>query len=170
MQWGKVLFSGLNCFEEDFENMGEERVENLAGQAVAPLHKSSAQRYEQWKRMDLAAIALETMPKQVDKAKVLDDLLKLHSDFAEDLSEEISAPELKPSVETTFHKLGDTTVKIGMETKQEPLTGFEMFLRKLFDGDAYSADFIEPQQPGSFQEFLPFSVRHNNACFRRFQM
>jgi hypothetical protein len=45
-------------------------------------------RYEQWKRMDLSAVALETMPKQVDKAKVLDDLLKLHGDFARNLSEE----------------------------------------------------------------------------------
>ena len=68
--------------------MGESKGENLAGQAVAPFHESSAQRYEQWKRMDLSAIALETMPKQVNKTKVLDDLLKLHSDFAEDLSQE----------------------------------------------------------------------------------
>lgn len=49
------------------------------------------ERYEQWKRMDLSAVALETMPKQVNKAKVLDDLLKLHSDFAENLSEETYA-------------------------------------------------------------------------------
>ncbi len=67
--------------------MEEPKVENLAGQIVAPFNKSST-RYEQWKRMDLSAIALETMPKQVDKNKVLNDLLKLHNDFAEDLSEE----------------------------------------------------------------------------------
>ena len=50
-----------------------------------------AGRYEQWKRMDLSALALETMPKQVNKAKVLDDLLRLHSDFEENLCEEMHA-------------------------------------------------------------------------------
>ena len=150
--------------------MEEERVENLAGESVAPLHKSSAQWYEQWKRTDLAAIALETMPKQVNRAKVLDDLLKLHSDFAEDLSEEISAPEIKSSLETTFHKLEDTTFKISVEKKQEPLTGFETFLRKLVYGDTHSRTAIEPQQPSRFPEFLPFSVRLNNVYFLRFQM
>jgi len=150
--------------------MGEERTENLAGQAVAPLYKSFTQRYEQWKRMDLSAIALETMPKQVDKAKVLDDLLKLHSDFAEDLSEEISVPALKPSVETTSHKLGETTFKIGMERKQGFLTSLEMFLRKFFDGDAHGRTFIKSQQPGSLQEPLPFSVRDNNTHFLSFQI
>jgi len=80
---------GQSCFEgEGFGNMGESKGENLAGQAVAPFHESSAQRYEQWKRMDLSAIAFETMPRQVDKAKVLYDLLELHCDFAEALSEE----------------------------------------------------------------------------------
>jgi len=58
--------------------MGE-RMNDLAG------------RYEQWKRMDLSALALETMPKQVNKAKVLDDLLRLHSDFEENLCEEMHA-------------------------------------------------------------------------------
>ena len=128
------------------------------------------ERYEQWKRMDLSAIALETMPKQVDKATVLDDLLKLHSDFAEDLSEEISVPALKTSVETTCHRLGGPPVKIDREKRQGFLTGLEMFLRKFFDCDARSAAFIEPQQPSSFHESLPFSVRDSNAHFLSFQI
>ena len=44
--------------------------------------------YEQWKRKDLSAVALETLPKQVNINKVLDDLLKLHCEYLEDLSEE----------------------------------------------------------------------------------
>ena len=44
--------------------------------------------YEQWKRANVLAVACETMPKQVDKDKVLNDLLRLHSEFVEDLSEE----------------------------------------------------------------------------------
>jgi hypothetical protein len=57
-------------------------VENLAGQAIIPYNKSFSKRYEQWKKADLLAIALETMPKQVDKDKVLDNLIKLKSDRA----------------------------------------------------------------------------------------
>jgi len=150
--------------------MGEERVENLARQAIAPFHKSFTQRYEQWKRMDLFVIAIETMPKQVDKGKVLGDLLKLHRGFGEDLSEEISVPAQKPSVETTFHKLVETPVKISMKKEQGLLTSLEMFLRKLFDGDAHGAAFIKPQQPGGFQESLPFSLRNNDTHFLSFQM
>ena len=65
-----------------------EEIENLERQALRPFCKSFTQRYEQWKRGNLLAVALETMPKQVDKAKVLDDLLKLHCTRAENLSEE----------------------------------------------------------------------------------
>jgi hypothetical protein len=83
-----IPLPGQSCFErDDFKNMEIPKVENPAGQIVAPFDKSST-RYEQWKRMDLSTIALETMPKQVDKNRVLIDLLKLHKDFAEDLSEE----------------------------------------------------------------------------------
>jgi len=149
-----------------------EEIENLDQQALRPFCKSFTKRYEQWKRGNLLAVALETMPKQVDKAKVLDDLLKLHSDFAEDVNEEIGAPALEPSVETISHKLGETTFEISMEKKQKQrfLTSLEMFLHKLFEGDAHSADFIEPQQPGSSQESLPFSVQDNNPHFLSFQI
>jgi hypothetical protein len=68
--------------------MEESKKENLVGKNAGSFYRASSQRYEQWKRMDLSTIALETMPKQVDKTKALNDLLKLHSDFTEDLSEE----------------------------------------------------------------------------------
>ena len=44
--------------------------------------------HEAWKRKDLLARASETMPKQVDKEKVLNDRRKLHCEYIEDLSEE----------------------------------------------------------------------------------
>lgn len=47
-----------------------------------------AKLHEAWKRKDLLARASETMPKQVDKEKVLNDLRKLHCEYIEDLSEE----------------------------------------------------------------------------------
>ena len=47
-----------------------------------------AKLHEGWKRKDLLVRASETMPKQVDKDKVLDDLRKLHCEYTEDLSEE----------------------------------------------------------------------------------
>ena len=82
---------GQSCFEgEGFENMAETRVENLAGQAIAPFYKSFTKRYEQWKRADLLVVALENMPKQVNQDKVLDNLIRLKCDRAHvlNLSEE----------------------------------------------------------------------------------
>ena len=68
--------------------MAESRVENLARQAIAPFHKSFTKRYEQWKRKDLLAIALQTLPKQVKKDKVLYNLAKLNWERAGNLKEE----------------------------------------------------------------------------------
>ncbi len=66
-----------------------EEVENLERQALKPFCKSFAKRYEQWKRGNLLEVALETMPKQVNKDRVLDNLLRLYSAREECLSEEI---------------------------------------------------------------------------------
>ena len=66
-----------------------EEVGNLEQQALRPFCKSFTKRYEQWKRGNLLVVALETMPKQVKRDKVLDNLLKLYSTRAEDLNEEI---------------------------------------------------------------------------------
>jgi hypothetical protein len=48
----------------------------------------SARHYEQWKRADVLVVACETMPQQVDREKVLNDLRKLHNQYVEDLTEE----------------------------------------------------------------------------------
>ena len=87
-QW-RSLFLGLKGLKEKasrtegegFENMGETGT-NLTGRA------SFGKRYEEWKRANVLEVALENMPKQIDKDKVLDALLKLHSDYVENLSEE----------------------------------------------------------------------------------
>jgi len=65
-----------------------EEIENLEQQALRPFCKSFTKRYEQWKRGNLLAVALETMPKQVNRDKVLDNLLKLYFARVENLSEE----------------------------------------------------------------------------------
>jgi hypothetical protein len=65
-----------------------EEMRNLEQQALRPFCKSFTKRYEQWKRGNLLAVALETMPKQVNRDKVLDNLLKLYFARVENLSEE----------------------------------------------------------------------------------
>jgi hypothetical protein len=71
MQWRQCSFLG-----EGFENMAE----NLAENFIAPLRKTNNQRYEQWKKANLFRVALETMPKQVNQNKVLDNLIRLNSE------------------------------------------------------------------------------------------
>jgi hypothetical protein len=68
--------------------MEETAVRNLEQEALRPFCKSFTKRYEQWKRGNLLAVALETMPKQVNRDKVLDNLLKLYFARVENLSEE----------------------------------------------------------------------------------
>jgi hypothetical protein len=65
-----------------------EEIAKLEQQALRPFCKSFTKRYEQWKRGNLLVVALETMPKQVNMDKVLDNLLKLHRARAENFSEE----------------------------------------------------------------------------------
>lgn len=50
--------------------------------------KSFWKRYERWKRKDLLLVALQTMPRQVKSEKVIDNLMKLKSEFANRLNEE----------------------------------------------------------------------------------
>jgi hypothetical protein len=64
-----------------------EEVGNLEQQALRPFCKSFTKRYEQWKRGNLLAVALETMPKQVKRDRILGNLLKLYSARAENLNE-----------------------------------------------------------------------------------
>jgi hypothetical protein len=68
--------------------MNEEKTRYLEQQVLGIFSKSFSKRYEQWKRQDLLAVALETMPKQVDAEKVIDNLIRLKCEFAKRLSYE----------------------------------------------------------------------------------
>lgn len=68
--------------------MNEEETKDLEQQVLGLFSKSYSKRYEQWKKQDLLAVAIETMPKQVDVDKVIDNLIKLKCEFAKRLSYE----------------------------------------------------------------------------------
>jgi len=68
--------------------MNEERTRDLEQQVLGIFSMSYSKRYEQWKRQDLLAVAIETMPKQVDTDKVIDNLIRLKCEFAKRLSYE----------------------------------------------------------------------------------
>ena len=61
--------------------MSSESTKDVDEQILGSFVKSYMKRYEQWKREDLLVVALETLPRQVDKAKILDNLLKLVSEY-----------------------------------------------------------------------------------------
>ena len=68
--------------------MSSENVRNLDGQYLGTFIKIYSKRYEQWKKKDLLVLALETMPKQVDVASVVDNLIRLKCEFSKRLSYE----------------------------------------------------------------------------------
>jgi hypothetical protein len=68
--------------------MSSENVRKLDEQCIGIFIKSYSKRYEQWKKKDLLVVALETMPKQVDAAKVIDNLIQLKCEFSKRLSYE----------------------------------------------------------------------------------
>lgn len=68
--------------------MNEEKTRDLEQQVLGLFSKSYSKRYEQWKRQDLLAVAIETMPKQVDADIVIDNLIRLKCEFAKRLSYE----------------------------------------------------------------------------------
>ena len=68
--------------------MNEEKTKDLEQQVLGLFSKSYSKRYEQWKRQDLLVVAIETMPKQVDTNKVIDNLIRLKCEFAKRLSYE----------------------------------------------------------------------------------
>ena len=65
-----------------------ERVNDVDKQMLAIWSKSFINRYERWKRKDLFAIALQTMPKQVKAENVIDNIIKLKADFGKRLEDE----------------------------------------------------------------------------------
>ena len=68
--------------------MVNSRVRGFDQEVLGIFKKSFTKRYEQWKRKDLLAIALLTMPKQVKTESLLDNLIKLRTESAKRLSEE----------------------------------------------------------------------------------
>ena len=68
--------------------MSSENVRNLDEQYLGTFIKSYSKRYEQWKKKDLLVVALETMPKQVDSANIIDNLIRLKCEFSKRLSYE----------------------------------------------------------------------------------
>jgi hypothetical protein len=68
--------------------MNEESAKDIDQQVLGVFIKSYSKRYEQWKRQDLLAVALETMPEQVDAEKVIDNLIRLKCEFSKRLSYE----------------------------------------------------------------------------------
>ena len=65
-----------------------ERVKDIDQQVLALFSRSLMSRYEHWKRKDLFAIALQTMPKQVKTENVIDNIIKLKAEFAKRLDSE----------------------------------------------------------------------------------
>ncbi len=70
------------------EKMIEERARGLDQEVLGMFKSSYMKRYEQWKRGGLLLIAIQTMPKQVKKGEVIDNLIKLKSKYAERLNDE----------------------------------------------------------------------------------
>jgi hypothetical protein len=68
--------------------MEETGIRNLEQQALGPFRKSFTKRYEQWKRGDLLVVALETMPKQVNKDQLLPNLIRLTRERQDNLREQ----------------------------------------------------------------------------------
>jgi hypothetical protein len=68
--------------------MNEEKMRDLEQQVLGFFSKSYSKRYERWKRQDLLVVAIETMPKQVDADKVIDNLIRLKCEFAKRFSYE----------------------------------------------------------------------------------
>ena len=64
-----------------------EEIKDFEQQTLASFAKSFTKRYEQWKREDLLVLAIETMPKQVNKSKLLRNLIALTRQQAENLNE-----------------------------------------------------------------------------------
>ena len=74
--------------EKANETMSEDKARDLDQQILGPFVKSFHRRYERWKRKDLLSVALQTLPKQVKKGKVMDNLASLKAEFEKKLSDE----------------------------------------------------------------------------------
>ncbi len=68
--------------------MMEERARGLDQEVLGMFKSSYMKRYDQWKRGGLLLIAIQTMPKQVKKENVIDNLIKLKGEYTKRLSDE----------------------------------------------------------------------------------
>jgi len=68
--------------------MSQGRIRDIDEQNLRPFVRSFHKHYEQWKRNDLFLVALQTLPKQVKKEKVIDNLIRLRAEFEKKLSNE----------------------------------------------------------------------------------
>ena len=68
--------------------MIEERARGLDQEVLGMFKSSYMKRYDQWKRGGLLLIAIQTMPKQVKKEKVIDNLIKLKGEYTQRLTDE----------------------------------------------------------------------------------
>lgn len=68
--------------------MIEERARGLDQEVLGMFKSSYMKRYDQWKRGGLLLIAIQTMPKQVKKEKVIDNLIKLKGEYTKRLTDE----------------------------------------------------------------------------------
>jgi hypothetical protein len=68
--------------------MIEERARGLDQEVLGMFKSSYMKRYDQWKRGGLLLIAIQTMPKQVKKEKVIDNLIKLKGEYTKRLNDE----------------------------------------------------------------------------------
>jgi hypothetical protein len=71
---------------EKAEGTMSERAKSLDEEVLANFKESFARRYERWKRKDVLSIALQTMPKQVNAEKVIDNLVKMKAESARTLN------------------------------------------------------------------------------------
>jgi hypothetical protein len=68
--------------------MIEERARGLDQEVLGMFKSSYMKRYDQWKRGGLLLIAIQTMPKQVKKEKVIDNLINLKGEYTKRLNDE----------------------------------------------------------------------------------
>jgi len=68
--------------------MIEERARGLDQEVLGMFKSSYMKRYGQWKRGGLLLIALQTMPKQVRKENVIDNLLRLKGEYTKRLNDD----------------------------------------------------------------------------------
>jgi hypothetical protein len=88
---GTTLFicsKKIDFREKADPEMSSERAKEVDQQVLGSFLKSYMKRYDQWKKGDLLAVALETLPEQVNKGKIRDNLLKLMSEYEKRLGDE----------------------------------------------------------------------------------